>query len=85
LRRLVKVIESRAEQVPIIVATHSDRLLDFLEEPAATLRITRFSSESGVRIEQIDPALLAAWLKEYTLSELRAQDVLEGSATPEEP
>lgn len=85
LRRLVKVIELRAEHVPIIVATHSDRLLDFLEKPAEVLRITRFSREKGVRLEQLDPALLATWLEEYTLSELRAQDVLEGPAAPEEP
>lgn len=84
LRRLVKVIESRAEKVPIIVATHSDRLLDFLESPAEVLRITRFSNEHGVRLEQLDPALLAKWLEEYTLSELRAHDILEGPATPEE-
>lgn len=77
LRRLVKVIESRAEQTPIIVATHSDRLLDCLEEPAQALRITRLSSETGVGLEQLDADLLEAWLKDYTLSELRARDMLE--------
>lgn len=85
LRRVVKVMESRAEQTPIIVATHSDRLLDYLEEPAEVLRITRFSSETGVRIERLDAGLLDAWLKEYTLSELRARDMLEAPAEAGEP
>jgi predicted ATPase len=82
LRRLVKVIESRAERTPVIVATHSDRLLDYLEEPAETLRITRFSSSRGVTLERLDPGLMEAWLRDYTLSELRAREVLE--STPDE-
>lgn len=77
LRRIVKVMESRAESTPLIVATHSDRLLDFLEEPAQVLRITRFSRESGVRIEQVDTAAVEAWLQDYSLSELRARDLLD--------
>lgn len=80
LRRIVKVMESRAERTPIIVATHSDRLLDHLEAPSEALRITRFSSAGGVTAEKLDPELLQAWLAEYTLSELRARDILERSS-----
>jgi predicted ATPase len=85
LRRFVKVMESRAEHVPIIVATHSDRLLDYLESPAEVLRITRFSSTTGVRVEQRDADHLEAWLKDYTLSELRARDMLEAPIEEGEP
>jgi predicted ATPase len=77
IRRFVKLVESRAERTPVILATHSDRLLDYLEKPADVLRITRFSSEAGVRLEQLDAALLDSWLRDYTLSELRARDMLE--------
>lgn len=84
LRRLVKVIESRAEQLPILVATHSDRLLDFLEAPSEALRITRHSAKSGVTLETIAPDVLRAWLAEYTLSELRAREMLEAPAAPPE-
>jgi predicted ATPase len=80
LRRIVKVMESRAERTSIIVATHSDRLLDHLEAPSEALRITRFSSAGGVTAEKLDPELLQAWLAEYTLSELRARDILERSS-----
>jgi predicted ATPase len=85
LRRIIKVMESRAEHIPIIVATHSDRLLDYLESPAEALRITRFSSATGVRVEQLDASLLDAWLKDYTLSELRARNMLEAPEEEEEP
>ncbi|WP_437900357.1 AAA family ATPase [Sorangium sp. So ce124] len=77
MRRLVKVMESRAEKTPILVATHADRLLDHLEDPAASLGITRFSSDAGVTVETLDGELLDAWLKEYSLSELRARGMLE--------
>lgn len=83
LRRIVKVMESRAEQTPLVVATHSDRFLDHLEDPAEVLRIARFSSKAGVCVEQLDPDLLDAWLKDYTLSELRARDMLEAPADEE--
>jgi predicted ATPase len=85
LRRIVKVMESRAERTPIIVATHADRLLDHIEDPATALRITRFSSATGVRLAQLDPAQLTAWLADYTLSELRARDLLEAPAQEDEP
>jgi predicted ATPase len=80
MRRFVKVMESRAEKTPILMATHADRLLDYLGDPAASLRIMRFSSGSGVSIEALDGSLLDEWLKEYSLSELRARDMLESAA-----
>jgi predicted ATPase len=85
LRRIVKVMEMRAERTPIVVATHADRLLDDLEDPAASLRITRFSSSAGVGIEALDAGLLDAWRKEYALSELRARGMLEAPPQGDEP
>jgi predicted ATPase len=89
MRRLVKVMESRAERTPVLIATHADRLLDHLEDPAASLRIVRLSPQVGVQIEALDPELMKAWLAEYSLSELRARDLLEappqeGEAPPQE-
>jgi len=85
MQRIVKVIESRAERTPIMVATHADRMLDHLEDPAASLRITRFSSEAGVTIEALDAGVLDAWRKEYSLSELRARGMLEAPPAEQEP
>lgn len=85
IRRIVKVMESRAERTPVLIATHSDRLLDYLEEPAETLRITRLSPDEGVTLERLDAELLASWLRDYTLSELRAREILESSPREESP
>jgi predicted ATPase len=84
LRRFVRVMESRAETVPILVATHSDRLLDFLEKPAASVGITRFSNERGVEIERLDADLLDDWRKDYSVSEMRARNMLDAPADQEE-
>jgi predicted ATPase len=83
IRRLVKVLESRAERTPIVVATHADRFLDYLEDPAKVLRVTRFTNADGVALESLDRELLEAWLKDYTLSELRARDLLEAPPAEE--
>lgn len=85
LQRLVKALELRALTTPVVVATHSDRVLDHLEDPVAALRITRFTGASGVQLETLDRALLDAWREEYTLSELRARGMLEAPAGDEAP
>lgn len=77
LRRLVAVLEARAVRTPILLATHSDRLLDFLERPEEVLRVTRFESEKGVTIEELPKELLQSWLEEFSLGELRARRLLD--------
>lgn len=54
LRRLVQLLERAAEHTSVLVATHSDRFLDHLSDPAASLRIcepvrTAWSSEKRTR------------------------------------
>ncbi|HRI72013.1 MAG TPA: AAA family ATPase, partial [Polyangium sp.] len=83
LRRFVNAMESRAEMVPLLVATHADRLLDFLEKPAESIGITRFSNEQGVQIERLDAELLDAWQKDYSVSEMRARNMLDALADAE--
>lgn len=77
IRRLVKTIESRSEQNPVIVATHADRFLDYLEYPAESIRIIRISEHDGVVVEKIDSDLMASWLRDYSLSDLRSKEILE--------
>jgi predicted ATPase len=78
LQRLMKVAELRAEKTPVFFATHSDRLLDFIEKPAEVLRVCRFNSVDGVKVEELDPELLREWMTDYTLSQARAQRLLDG-------
>lgn len=84
MSRIVKVIESRAERTPVLIATHADRMLDHLESPADSLGVTRFSSDLGVTVERPDPQVLGAWLRDYSMSELRSRNLLEAGATTED-
>lgn len=70
LRRLVNLLESAATRSAVIVTTHSDRMLDYLSDPAASLRVCAGSRE-GVSIAPLDREALDAWRKEYTVSALR--------------
>lgn len=76
LRRVVDAIETRAERTSVLVATHSDRLLDYLSDPAASVRVCEKQAE-GTEIRELNSAALDAWLEKYTLSELRRQGQLD--------
>ena len=60
----------------LIIVTHSNALLDELRDPVASIRIVE-STPEGARIRQLDPAALAAWRKDYTLSEMRRAGLLD--------
>lgn len=71
LQRAMTVVEARSERSPVMLATHSDRLLDFLSSPAESLAICRFDDSRGVTVDRIAPEVLNEWLQDYSLSELR--------------
>lgn len=73
LLTLVDLMESAAERAPIIVATHSDRLLDGLKNPARQARV--LDVEKGVsRLRTLDATQLARWLEKYRgLGHLRSE------------
>lgn len=77
LRRVVAIMEGRAEKTPIIVATHSDALLDCLSEPADAVHIVE-SGQDGSVIRKLDKDALKAWLEEFRLGELRTNGHLDG-------
>lgn len=76
LRRVVHLLEEAAKRTTVIVATHSDRFLDHLSDPAASLRLCE-PSESGVTIHRVDRDALEAWRSDYTMSELRERGHLD--------
>lgn len=71
IQRMMAAVETRCERTPVLLATHSDRLLDFLSFPAESLAICRFEDNRGLTIDRIPAAVLQAWLHDYSLSELR--------------
>lgn len=76
VRRVVYLLEKLSEHTAVFVATHSDRFLDDLSDPAGSLRVCEPSDE-GVTVRKLDRDALEAWRAAYTLSELRAQGQID--------
>ena len=64
LGRVVSMLQSLDGPGPVIVATHSDRVLGLLEDPADSVRVLSLD-EGKVSQSRLDKAQLEAWLKEY--------------------
>ncbi len=78
LRRVVHLLERLSERTAVFVATHSDRFLDYLSDPAGSLRVCE-PSEDGVSIQKLDREVLDAWRAKFTLSELRQRGQIDPS------
>ena len=80
LRRHVALAHSPAGARTLIIATHSDRLLDFLREPARSIRVVDPTPEGAV-IRTLDAAALTTWRETYSLSDMRAHGLLDQANT----
>ncbi len=81
LARVVGFLEAIAEKRPVLIATHSDRLLDCLSEPARSVVLCEIDNELATRLVRPDAERLAEWLRDYRgLGDIRgaghAQSVL---------
>ena len=79
VRRLMALAHDPAER-HLIVVTHSNALLDELQDPAASIRIVE-STRDGARIRKLDAAALDIWRSEYRLSDLRRTGLLDPTNT----
>lgn len=77
LARVVENLEDCAERRTVFVATHSDRLLDFLSEPARSIHVVEHDAVAGVIARRLDAGSLAEWLSKYRVSELRHMGMLD--------
>ncbi len=64
LTRVVQMLASMSEAHPVLVATHSDRLLDALEDPAASVRVCDLHGDAA-RLRRLDRAALGEWIGDY--------------------
>jgi predicted ATPase len=81
LARVVQIFEAMAEQQPVLLSTHSDRLLDAVADPVAAVRVCELR-DNATQLRRLDAASLAVWLADYRgLGDLRSEghlvDVLE--------
>src|SRR5262249_31391602 len=73
LKRVVEFFEAMACDFPLVVATHSDRLLDCLTDPVRQVVLCTLGHGSSTQLLRLDQAALERWLQRYRgLGELRA-------------
>lgn len=73
LVRVLEMFETLAERCPVVLATHSDRLLDELTEPATSAVLCELNAERATRLRKPDAAALTRWMERYRgLGDLRA-------------
>lgn len=75
LMRVLGMFESEAKQHPVVLATHSDRLLDGLSpEAAESVALCELDESRATRLLRPQPDLLARWLKRYRgIGDLRGE------------
>lgn len=74
LVRVVWLLEEMARSCPVLLSTHSDRLLDALSEPAKSVVLCELDEARATRLSRPDPEALDRWLKRYRgVGDLRAQ------------
>lgn len=72
LVRIAQMFEAMGQTSPVLIATHSDRLLDALSDPAAAVRVCELEG-GATRIRRLDAAALTEWLDDYRgLGDLRS-------------
>lgn len=65
LSRLVLILEDMAEHAPVVLATHSDRLLDALNDPAACVVLCVLDAHRSTKLVRPAKESLAEWLEQY--------------------
>ncbi|NLI01006.1 MAG: AAA family ATPase [Chthonomonadales bacterium] len=74
LARVALMFEQLGADVPVIVATHSDRFLDALTRPEDSVVLCELDASRATRLRRPDSDALARWLEDYRgIGELRAE------------
>ncbi len=76
LVRVVQLFEDLARTHPVVLATHSDVLLDALSEPARAIRVCELQ-DGAVRLHRLDEPALRRWMERYRgVGHLRSEGYL---------
>ncbi|WP_437916833.1 AAA family ATPase [Sorangium sp. So ce302] len=65
LQRVLGFFEAMAKERPVLLATHSDRLLDGLSDPARSVVLCELDERRATRLVRPDPEALRDWLTDY--------------------
>lgn len=81
LVRVVQLLEEMARSHPVIVATHSDVLLDALSDPARSIRVCELQ-DGATHLRQLDALALHKWMEDYRgVGQLRSEGHLAALLT----
>lgn len=64
--RMLWMLQEAAEHHPVVIATHSDRLLDALDDPARSVVLCELDERRATRLFRPDRDALAKWLVRYS-------------------
>lgn len=74
IAQVVALLEECSARQPVVIATHSDRLLDSLSEPARATVLCDLDEQRRLRLRRPDRTQLERWLAEYRgIGHLRAE------------
>lgn len=76
LRLLTDLMREASTRTQLIVATHSDRLVRFLDP--GELIVCDLDEQGGMTTRWADALDLDAWLEDYTLDQLWSKGILGG-------
>jgi predicted ATPase len=65
LLRVLDFMDALSRTFPVVLATHSDRLLDGLPDPASAAVLCELDHTRATRLLRPDPDALRAWLERY--------------------
>ena len=78
LARVVGFFEAIGAEHPVIVATHSDTLLDCLHEPSREVVVCELDAERHTRLRSLDATALDKWLADFRgVGALRGEGYLD--------
>jgi predicted ATPase len=78
LARVVTLFESAASRYPVVLSTHSDRLLDALPDPVASVVVTELDTQHRTKLRRLDPEQFEKWRDHYLgVGDIRAESQLE--------
>lgn len=78
LGRVVQLLVAASERYPVVLATHSDRILDFLPDPVSSVRVCELDDNHQTVLRKLDGEQLDKWLTRYRgLGEIRAAGQLD--------
>lgn len=78
LARATGLFEEISKSRPVVLATHSDALLNMLSEPARQIRVCRLDEQRRLVIERLDPERLAHFRSKFgSIGELRREGLLQ--------